>query len=90
MNTTMLAIALCLPSQPGGRDDGGAIAFHIGPRVQNRAFVLREFGRKVVIKGDNNTVYLYYSPDAGINYYNSQRWVNRKPLFWRFRRRHIR
>ena len=85
MNAAILLLAL-LPSA----DRQGGIVVRVGPRVQNRAFILGDFGRTVKIRGNNNIVYFHYAPDAGYNYYSKQKYVNRRPAFWRFRRNYPR
>jgi hypothetical protein len=84
-----LALLLLLPTQPGltaERSSNSSIIFrvNVGSTVQNRDFRIRAFFKRLTIKGNNNNVYISYSPvDSSINYYNKQ---IRRPLFWRFRR----
>ena len=91
MNVAFILLT-CVPTQSGlmpERSTNTTTAFRInvGPTVQNRDFRVKRLLDKLKIKGNNNSVYISYSPvDMSYSYYNSQRYRTRRPLFRRFRR----
>jgi hypothetical protein len=87
-----ITLLLLVPTQEGliaERNSNTSIMFRVsvGPRVQNRDQRVRAFFKKLTIRGNNNIVSISYAPvNSGLQYYNKQKRVSRRPLFWRFRR----